>query len=149
MKKIAKDSEIVTPLIYNCVEYPDYGVHKKTGDVYSKKRGKWEKRESTVSGKNNPYPKLLLSVNGKVKTIQTHVAALETIKPNPQYKRPPTVPVKDWKVTPNSVKEVMRDRYQVNHINHNRQDYSLSNLEWTIREENIKAYQKHRKRQAA
>lgn len=149
MKKIAKDSEIVTPLIYNCVEYFDYGVHKKTGNIYSKK-GKdkvWKMLKPNLTG--GRYPLVNLSTLGKMKTILIHVAALETIKPNPQYKRPRTVSVKDWKVTPNSVKEVMRDRYQVNHINHNRHDYSLSNLEWLTGKENIKAYQKHKKRKAA
>ena len=144
-----KDSEIVTPLIHKVVEYSDYGVHKKTGNIYSKK-GKdkvWKMLKPNLTG--GRYPLVCLSILGKQKTILIHVAALETIKPNPQYKRPPTVPVKDWKVTPKSVIEVMRDRYQVNHINHNRHDYSLSNLEWTTGEENIKAYQKHKKRQAA
>ena len=142
-----KNSEIVTPLIYNQVEYFDYGVHKKTGEIYSKKRGEWEKRESSVSGKGSPYPKLLLSVNGKKKSIQTHIAVHETL--NPTLPLPPDVTVKQWRVTPNSVKQHMRHIYEVNHIDHVHTNYNPKNLEWVTKQQNIEAYQKHKKRQAA
>ena len=138
---------IVTPLIYNQVEYSDYGVHKKTGEIYSKKRGEWEKMESKVSGKGSPYPKLQLSVNGKKKSIQTHIAVHETL--NPTLPLPPDVTEKEWRVTPNSVKHHMRRIYEVNHIDHVHTNYNPKNLEWVTKQQNVNAYQKFRRKKAA
>ena len=47
--------DIVTPLIYNQEEYPSYGVHKKLGGIWSKKRGEWHPRKWAVGG-NMKYP---------------------------------------------------------------------------------------------
>ena len=145
-----KDSEIVTPLIYNQVEYPDYGIHKKTGEIYSKKTGTWEIRKPHTSG-GNKYPHRIIYKNGKAKDIQSHVAAHETL--NPTLPIPPGITKKLWKTILCQCDEAfldwVRSGFQVNHINHNTGDYTPPNLEWVTRKENTEAFQEHRKRQAA
>jgi hypothetical protein len=151
-----KNSEIVTPLIYNQVEYPDYGIHKKTGDVYSRKNNKeWRMLTSRPSNPRNPkaspYPVVGVYLNGKQKKIRTHVAVHETL--NPTLPLPPGITKKLWKTILCQCDEAfldwVRSAFQVNHINHNTGDYTPPNLEWVTAQQNVEAFQEHRKRQAA
>lgn len=140
------DSQIVTPVIYNQEAYHDYGVHKKTGEVFSKKSGFWKKMSFCVSGKS-PYPQGYFSYNGKKKFIVQHIAVHETL--NPELPVPPGVKKSEWDRTPKSVKKMLRHIWQVNHINHCHTDYSPNNLEWTTAQQNVNAYQKFRLGQIA
>ena len=148
---IMKDSEIVTPLIYNLVEYPDYAVHKKTGNIYSRKTGEWVIVKSKSKGKNK-YPSCGLWLKTqKGKAIYTHIAVCETLKGNPTLETPPGITKKLWKTIlsecEDSFMDWLRQLYQVNHINHDTTDYTPSNLEWATRQQNSQAFFKHAKKQ--
>jgi len=138
-KKI--DNLIVTPVIYNQEKYYDYGVDRQTGDIYSKRSGKWRKMSFCVSGKS-PYPQGYFSYSGKKKFIVQHIAVHETLNPNLPV--PPGINTTDWKNTPKTVKKMLRHVWQVNHIDHCHTNYHPSNLEWTTAQQNVLAYQKHR-----
>jgi hypothetical protein len=129
--------DIRTPLIYNQEKWHEYGVDSETGDLYSKKYGRWKKIATHVSGKS-PYPKSVL--NGKC--IVQHIAVHETL--NPVLPVPPGIANKDWIRTPKSVKKMLRHVWQVNHIDHCHTNSNPSNLEWTTQQQNVDAYHKHR-----
>lgn len=132
---------IISPLIYKQTPHNDYGVCKKTGKVYSRKYGNWRPLKEKVSGQN-PYPQIGIMVGDKRKTICVHVAVHETL--NPKIPRPPGVSPKDWQKTPASVKGLTRELFEVNHIDHNRLNFSPSNLEWTTAMQNVQKYQEFR-----
>lgn len=132
---------IVTPLVYNQEEYHDYGVHKETGEIFSKRSGAWKQMSFSVSGKS-PYPSGALTYSGVRKFIVQHIAVHETL--NPELPVPAGITKTDWKKTPKSVKKLLRKIWQVNHIDHCHTNYTPSNLEWTTAQENVDAYQRHR-----
>jgi hypothetical protein len=136
------DTQIQTPLIYNQEKYPYYGVHKKTGEIYSKKRGSWKIKKFHVSGKS-PYPSgTIMAMDGSIKFIQQHVAVHETL--NPTLPIPAGITELAWKRTPLSVKSMLRKIWQVNHKDHNHLNYNPNNLEWTTGQENVNAYHRYR-----
>ncbi len=132
---------IVTPLIYKQQKYTDYGVCCKTGNVFSSKFGTWRPLKWKVSGKSK-YPQVGICNNGNAKTISVHVAVRETLKPN--FPPPPGVSTKDWIRTPKSVKNIARELYEVNHIDHDVLNFKPSNLEWTTAIQNVQKYHQHR-----
>lgn len=132
---------IISPLIYKQTPHNDYGICRKTGKVYSCKSGSWKPLAEKVSGQN-PYPQVGISKGGKKKTICVHVAVHETL--NPQIPKPPGVSLRDWQKTPSSVKGLARELFEVNHIDHNRLNFTPSNLEWTTAMQNVQRYQAFR-----
>jgi hypothetical protein len=133
---------IVTPLMYNLQAFHDYGVHKRTGELYSKKSGEWKKLSWQVGG-NMKYPWAKLSDYGVVKCVSFHKAACETLKPVPA---PVGVTESEWRVTPRTVKRAMHKVWQVNHKDHNHLNFSPNNLEWVTGIDNCRLYQEHRKK---
>jgi hypothetical protein len=136
-----KKITLVTPVIYNCVQFHRYGVCTQTGRIYSNKRSGWSVRKTHVSGKS-PYPSANFSVNGVAHFFQHHVAVHETLNPN--FPPPPGISDEDWAMTPDSVKKATRGLWQVNHIDHDPENWHPSNLEWLTGKQNVAAYQKHR-----
>lgn len=130
---------IVTPVIYNQEEYHGYGIHRLTGEIYSKRSGTWRRMSFSVSGKS-PYPKGYFSFNGEKKFIVQHIAVHETL--NSILPVPPGITDAEWKLTPRSVKKMLRHVWQVNHIDHCHTNYCPDNLEWTTAQQNVAAYQK-------
>jgi hypothetical protein len=139
------DNNIVTPVIYNQNKYHGYGIHRVTGEIYSKKSGAWRMMSFSVSSKS-PYPQGYFSYNGVKKFIVQHIAVHETL--NPTLPVPPGISNEDWKCTPASVKKMLRHVWQVNHIDHCHTNYNPNNLEWTTAQQNVEAYQAHRLKNA-
>ena len=133
--------DIVTPLIYNQEKYYNYGVHKKDGGIWSKQSGTWKPMQWSVSG-NMKYPFSTITESGKKKVVSFHIATHETL--NPDLPVPEGITKTDWKKTPARVKTMLRKIWQVNHIDHDPQNFQPSNLEWTTGQENVNAYQRHR-----
>ena len=143
MKYPLDTDKIVSPLMYNQVAYSDYGIHKETGHIYSKKVGnEWRTRSWSVGG-NMLYPFcMIIGDDGHKKSASFHKACCETLKPQPA---PPGITETEWKRTPSSVKKLLHKIWQVNHIDHNHLNFNPENLEWVTGTENVAKYQEHRK----
>ena len=155
MPKINLDKDIKCPLIYKGEAYYDYGVHKKLGGIYSKKSGTWEKMSSSTNstsklikaGRKGYLKSIIYLKKGKFKNVYVHIATHETL--NPKFPPPPGIDETIWKTTHPSVKKLLRDVYQVNHINHDTFDYRPENLEWTTPAQNVEAWKKHYRKEVA
>ena len=126
--------------MYNQIAYSDYGVCKKTGHIYSKKRKTW-KAMSWSTGGNMKYPFTAISGDGHKKVVSFHKAACETLKPHPA---PPGISKKVWKNTDITVKKLLHKIWEVNHIDEDHLNFHPSNLEWVTREQNCHLYQENR-----
>ena len=144
-----QDKDIKCPLIYKGEAYYDYGIHVELGGVYSKKTGIWKNMKSfsnsteklKKAGKKGYLQCGLSLKKGKYKMIYIHIATHETL--NPELPVPQGVTEAEWRRTPMSVQKIIREIYQVNHINHDTFDYRPKNLEWATPTENVESWQKH------
>ena len=118
----------------------------ENGNLWSTKRYYYLRKLATaVSGKSK-YPKVSLSINGKMITKELHRIVCET------YHKFPVpyaygVTKEEWEQTPDSVKALLKDSFEVNHIDHEHTNYHPSNLEWVTTKQNSKCYQEHRRMQ--
>lgn len=87
--------------------YPDYEV-TEDGRVYSHKSNRWLKQNKNSNG----YPSVSLSINGRTKTIGLHRLVAEAYLPNTENKP------------------------CVNHIDGNKCNNNIKNLEWCTYKEN-------------
>jgi hypothetical protein len=141
-------NKTLTPVIYRGKELPDYFLDKD-GNIYSTKRTFLHKLVvSNHNDKYNPYPKIVLCLDGKGKTLQLHRLVCETFHKKPT---PDILTEEQWSSMREDVRKIVleyiehADRWQVNHIDHNPKNYHPSNLEWVTISENQQKYQEHKK----
>jgi hypothetical protein len=127
------------PVIVNGEVIHGYYVCKD-GNVWSAKRNAIKKLKPSVSGKS-PYPKVTLSQHDRLLHLYVHRVVCESIHPFPI---PDGVSDSEWRITPNTVKKLLRGSFQVNHIDHNHRNHHPSNLEWVSAKENSNKYQQYR-----
>jgi hypothetical protein len=166
--KSIDNKSIVYPLVYyshhDGITYigEDYGMHRKTGEAYSKKSGEWKKMKITVgkiSKKNrNEYPTICLSgitkidrwgnkSNAAKKSMQIHRAVASTLIERPD--RHHDFDDVEWRNLKLHNKRKQLGSLEVNHIDHDKYNFHPNNLEWTNREENIHAYVEHNEQRKA
>lgn len=80
-----------------------------------------------------PYPKFKFSIQGDNYTPLIHRVIAEHLIPFP---RPKNITKKDWDITPDTVKSIIKHSHRVNHIDHNKYNCHPSNLEWVTAQEN-------------
>lgn len=102
-------------LIYDDKEYENFEIDEE-GNIRNKKTDCIYKKGINKAGYITVY--LPMGKRGKVKCIRVHKAVAETFIPNPNH-----YPI-------------------VNHIDENRANCSLNNLEWTTSKGNIQAHLK-------
>jgi hypothetical protein len=141
-------NKILTPVIYRGKEIPDYFLDKD-GKIYSTKRTNLHKmRISNYSDPFNPYPRVGLTLDGKLKTIMIHRLVCETFHQKPT---PDILTEEQWLSMREDVRQIVleyiehADRWQVNHIDHDVNNFHPSNLEWVTISENQQKYQQHKK----
>lgn len=118
-----------------------YWVCPKKGDIWTTKQGQPKKLTPNISG-NCDYPKTTFSLrNGRKLYPMFHRVVAETLVPFPV---PEGITKKDWNNTPESVKALFKAQFLVNHKDHDKTNYTPSNLEWVTHRGNAKAYQNHR-----
>jgi len=102
---------------------------------------------STCIGGGNRYPRVSLYEaysDGAIKTsTYAHKIVCETFH---SFPIPEGVTKKEWDNTPESVKIRLNELYQVNHIDHDPENYHPSNLEWVTVKQNHRKYQEHSRR---
>jgi hypothetical protein len=128
------------PLKFRNKIIAEYYVHAKTGDIYSSKRGTFEKMKATYDG-DTGYMKISIQSPDIPASQRVHRLVAETLIPFPC---PEGITKTDWKATPQSVKQLLCSQYRVNHIDHDKTNYHPSNLEWVTAKGNSQAYLKHK-----
>jgi len=143
-KKLNDGTELVSPLIYCGKSYPDYWIDIKLGDIWSTK-GKYFKRLLPRVAGGCKYPRLAIqdaeSIPYGRKDVMVHKAAAETLLSIP---KPVEIPQNIWDQTHILVKKLVSSNMQVNHIDHDPNNYNPSNLEFVTGKENVEKYQEHR-----
>lgn len=91
-------------------EYPDYGI-TKTGRVYSRKSGKWKELKPQID--TDGYSQVRICSNGLKRLTFVHRLVAETFLKRPFGKS------------------------EVNHINGDKTNNNIRNLEWCNRSENM------------
>jgi hypothetical protein len=110
------------------------------GSIWSNKTGPLKKL-STNGG--HKYPNVKLYVDGDKIGGDVHRIVCETYH---KFPKPNGVTKVEWANTPDSVKVLLKRSFQVNHKDHNKQNFHPSNLEWVTVKENQDAYQRHSKK---
>ena len=130
------------PLIYKEKIVIGYCVDEN-GNVWSTKRSEPRKmRHHTAAGQ---YPVTEISVEGKRITVRMHRLVCESYH---KFTKPKSVNKKEWDITPDSVKKIVKQSYEVNHKDHNRLNFHPDNLEWVTGGENKEKYQKYRSKKS-
>lgn len=132
------DGKEMTPVVLDGSIVEGYYVDED-GNVWSNKQTRARKLKSCISGKS-PYPAIGMRVNNVTKTVYLHRVVCETFH---KFPHPEGITKKDWKATPHSIKSLLKSLYQVNHIDHNHENFHPSNLEWVTVKQNSNRYQVH------
>jgi hypothetical protein len=127
----------LTPLVRNSEILEGYFLDQD-GNPWSNKKGSFVPLTPNYSG---DYPTICPSIDGVNSTERLHRMVAETLVPFP---RPAEISREDWKATPEASKQIIKRLYFVNHIDHDKNNFHPSNLEWVTSTENARAYQKHR-----
>ena len=133
-------NEFLTPIKYHGIVHRSYYIDKD-GDFWSEKNnGRIHKMQINYSVK---YPKVKFKYGYETITASLHRIVCETFHEIPL---PFGVTEEDWKNTPESVKKCFDHYWEVNHIDHNPENYHPSNLEWVTHTENAIASVNHKNR---
>ena len=134
------------PVIVDQKIVRDYFVSPE-GEIWSARCGTVKQLIGSVGG-NTKYPKVRIvveGVRGQSNYIRRNISIHRIVCASfHEFPTPDGVKIKEWKETPESVKKLVQSMYQVNHIDHDHQNYHPSNLEWVTVKQNSKKYQEHR-----
>ena len=137
---------ILKPILFKGIVAIGYFLDTE-GNIYSNKKGSIRKLSVNKGDDYNPYPKIGLTLNGKKHTVNIHRLVCETFHKKPL---PNILTEVEWEEIPFYQRKIIlkyiqhADRYQVNHIDHNHNNYHPSNLEWVTASENQQKYQEHK-----
>lgn len=129
------------PAIFQGNEMRGYWVCPTSESIWSLKNGRWWRISIPTSGKSQ-YPQMVFRIDGVNISAKIHKVLAETLLPFP---KPEGISRREWDSTPESVKRLVKSMYLVNHIDHDKYNCSLSNLEWVTFIGNARAYQAHAK----
>jgi hypothetical protein len=113
-------------ITYHGKVYNNYEVNE-VGEIFNNWTGRTLR--GSISG-TCLYPQVKL--NGK--TILVHRIVAEAFVP--LGKPSASISDEEWGITPASVKQLIMKTMYVNHIDHDKENYHPSNLEWVTAEEN-------------
>lgn len=119
----------------------DYLISCKDGvaQIWSAKGRNLKPLSMPTSGKSS-YPGVKLRSNGQKFNVDIHRVIAENLIPLP---RPKSITSKAWKQTPVETKNLIKSLMFVNHIDHNKYNWHVDNLEWATAKENVRAAVKY------
>jgi hypothetical protein len=134
-------SIIMKFITVNGVVLSDYLISCKDGvaQIWSAKGEELTPMVMPTSGKSD-YPKKGFMINGKPLLMDLHRVIAENLLPFP---RPKNITPAAWKRTPVETKNLIKSLMFVNHIDHDKYNWRLDNLEWVTSKENRRAAVKH------
>lgn len=131
------------PVIHKSKVVPGYYI-SENGDLYSTKRNVLSKLKVQPGDKHNPYPKYRITVDGKSTSVMAHRLVCETFHNKPI---PDILTEEEWNKIPQKISRKLFKYfttivdYQVNHIDHNVNNFRSTNLEWVTPAQNQQKYQ--------
>jgi hypothetical protein len=131
-------------IVFHGIPMKGYFI-ERDGDeaiIYSCKRTGYKRLSIPKSGKSN-YPKMKFHLDGETISADIHRVIAENLL---RFSRPKSISVESWKTLPADAKSHYKELYFVNHIDHDKYNCSLSNLEWVTSKQNRRAYVKHKKK---
>lgn len=128
----------LVPAVLNGEVLQGYFLHKKDCTLWSYKKGRGLIQLKDCID-NGGY----VSNNIKKKPVYRHRIVAHTLL---EFPIPPGVSKTDWNNTPESVKSILGRKYLVNHIDHDRSNYHVSNLEYTDHKGNADAAVEHKRK---
>jgi hypothetical protein len=145
-----KTGEVFLPAVADGNTILNYYVDT-SGNIWSNHFSNLKMLKPSRSGKYYTvsfHSEAFIDYPGSKRTFMVHRVVAETFIPAPKENR---VPDEDWESTPESVKKLInlykKEKARallVNHIDHDKNNYHPSNLEWVTFKENAAAYQQHK-----
>ena len=131
------------PVVFGGVVMEGYFIEYINNEVrvWSKKRSKIKRLSIPKSGSAS-YPGFSFSFGPEKVRADVHRVIAENIIAFP---KPQGITQKDWKATPESIKDIMKTVFFVNHIDHDKYNCDVTNLEWVTPKGNSHAYQAHKR----
>jgi hypothetical protein len=115
---------------YHGKAWSRYAVNRR-GQIFSGHRNTFLNPHIDSS---HGYPTVSLSNFGKPKKMLVHRIMAEAFVPMKNPSR--EISNEDWANCPQSIKVFIMQNMQVNHIDHDRANYNVENLEWVTSEQN-------------
>lgn len=130
--------EVVTPVRFMGEEYENFGLCPVTYNVYKYVEyadgSAWWVPRKICMHNSSGYPSVCLT-NGK--SVGLHRIIKETLN---EYDPPEGVSEEEWDKTPEAVKTAyIKHGLMVHHINHDKLDYCIENLQFSNRCHNARA----------
>jgi HNH endonuclease len=134
-------------LMYKIEKYDGHKLNsnmevQRYSEINIKRLSTWCNPNSKNKGNHYPQVKLRMGYKDYL-TVHLHQIVAETWIP---FNIPNGVTEKEWKRTPKSVQNIVKERTHVNHKDHNKQNFHPSNLEWVSAKENAQKAQEHYKK---
>ena len=131
------------PIVFRGVLMKDYFIEYINSEVriwriWTKKR--IMQRISIPKNGKAAYPKMKFRLNGETISADIHRVIGENLVPFPI---PKGITSKVWKATSDSIKDLIKSLYFVNHIDHDKYNCDPRNLEWVTPKGNVRAYLNH------
>ena len=142
------DKEILKPVIYNGKKIKEYYV-TNMGTVYSCYRGGvFDAHTRTILKpriKNGYMYVTIILENGVARECAVHKLVINSFKPLYKY-LPPFIDRGDFNETPKSIQLLLSEVLVINHIDHDRKNNKLNNLERMTNRQNTMASVEYRKK---
>ena len=127
------------PAQHNGVALEGYWVNSVDGTIWSDKQSK--NLRQIKGAIYDGYYKTRFTIDGKQCTLYLHRVVACTLIPFTTD----GISKREWKNTPDKIKNIIISQWCVNHIDHDRANYHPSNLEWATFAENSRASVAHKK----